>query len=72
MKLWKCGSCGKEMFELRGVCPSCHGESFSEVESVGVEEIVSSRLSVTPSGFEDSYDLVMGTVGGVKVIYRKV
>lgn len=60
------------MFELRGVCPSCRGERFSEKDSEGMEEIVSSRLSVTPSGFEDSYDLVIGRTGGVHVIYRKL
>lgn len=72
MKLWKCETCGREAFELRGVCPSCKGESFSEKEAGAAEDMVSSRLSVTPSGFEDSYDLVIGRVDGVKVIYRKV
>lgn len=72
MKLWRCEDCGREMFELRAVCPSCKGERFSEKESEGIEDIVSSRLSVTPSGFEDSYDIVIGRTGGVTVIYRKV
>ncbi len=59
------------MFERRAVCPECRGESFSESEAGEPQTIVSSLLTVTPEGFEDSYDLAVGKLGRTLAIYRK-
>lgn len=72
MNVYRCERCGNEMFERRAVCPGCQGERFVEVESGEPKAFVSSTLTVTPAGFEDSYELIIGTLGKTKAIYRRV
>ncbi len=71
MNVFRCTGCGAELFERRASCPSCFGESFEEVDAGEPEAIVSSRLTVTPEGFADSYDLFIGKLGKARAIYRK-
>ncbi len=72
MNVYRCETCGNEIFERRAVCPGCLDERFVEVESGEPEPFVSSMLTVTPAGFEDSYELIIGTLGKTKAIYRRV
>lgn len=71
MKLYECGKCARRYFEKRAVCPNCFTEEIRNVEVSGVEELVTSELKVTPIGFEESYDLVLGKCGGAGIIIRK-
>ncbi len=70
MILYRCSSCGRKSFVSRRVCPQCLGETFAEVECAGKKEISKTEMTVTPSGFEDRYTLVLGECGGTRVIYR--
>lgn len=70
MIMYRCSSCGRESFGKRAVCPVCRGEEFTEAEPGKPSMMVSSRLTVTPEGFDDSYTLVLGQVNGVKLLYR--
>ncbi len=72
MKVFRCETCANEMFERRAVCPGCLGEKFTETEAGEPEPLVSSKLTVTPAGFEDSYELIIARLGKTKAIYRKV
>ncbi len=72
MIVYRCDKCGNEMFERRAVCHACLGELFVEVDAGEPEPFVSSRLTVTPAGFEDSYELTIAKLGKTKAIYRKV
>lgn len=72
MKIYRCASCGDEMFERRAVCRRCRGESFVEEEAGEPQVLVSAMLTVTPAGFEDAYEIVVGSLGRTRAIYRKV
>lgn len=71
MKVVRCETCGNEAFEVRAVCQKCFGERFAEVEAGEPKPVVSVLLTVTPEGFEDSYEVVVGTLGRTRAIYRK-
>ncbi len=72
MKIIRCETCGNEAFERRAVCRQCFGERFEEVEAGEPQPVVAAKLTVTPEGFEDSYELIVGTLGRTKAIYRKL
>ena len=72
MNIFRCESCGSEMFERRAICPACLGERFVEADAGEPVPIVSSKLNVTPAGFEDSYELVFARLGKTNAIFRKI
>lgn len=70
MMIYRCNSCGRESTGRRALCPDCRGEEFSASEMGSTDIIVSSRLAVTPAGFEENYVLALGQAGKVKVLFR--
>ncbi|HKJ96325.1 MAG TPA: hypothetical protein VJ944_01125 [Thermoplasmataceae archaeon] len=71
MMLYRCNGCGRKAFGKRKVCPSCHGESFGEYSTGENVPVASTRLTVTPAGFEDGYELILAECSGSKVLFRR-
>ncbi len=70
MILQECLGCGRKNFNRRSVCPNCFGKEFRTKECTNATAIVSTRMTVTPDGFEDQYDLVLGMCDGASVLFR--
>ncbi len=71
MNVFRCEGCGREGFERRAVCPECFREVFSETDAGEPEALVSSLLLVTPQGFGESYEIVIGALGRTRAFYSR-